>query len=111
MDQKNLELYVQLPWKTITKPDELTTGEPCYMAYNLDLSGCMAHGESIEEAIEMLTEVRREYLKTLIESNLEIPLQWLEPVEQSSSFSSASFSSFELDEIGHEVQNDFEEVA
>jgi predicted RNase H-like HicB family nuclease len=44
------------------------------MAYHPDLPGCMSHGDTPEEALANLSEVKKLYIKTLIEKKQDIPL-------------------------------------
>jgi predicted RNase H-like HicB family nuclease len=53
--------------------DKATDGSYIYLARNPELDGCMAQGETPEEALEYLDEVRIEYLEHLLEHNLPIP--------------------------------------
>lgn len=47
---------------TVVAPDVTTDGEPCYMASHPDLEGCMAHGDTPEEALNNLREATALYL-------------------------------------------------
>ena len=53
--------------------DKTTDGESIYMASNPELEGCMAQGETVEEAQSILEEVRIDYLAHLLEYGLPIP--------------------------------------
>lgn len=57
--------------------DEASDGEIIFMATNPELDGCMAQGETAEEALSILDEVRVDYFAHLIEYGLPIP----EPAE------------------------------
>lgn len=72
--ESNVDKYLKLPYSTIVVPDVTTDGEPCYAAYSPELEGCMSHGDSLEEALHNLSEVRRLYLSTLVAEGLEVPL-------------------------------------
>jgi len=72
--ESNVDKYLKLPYSTIVVFDVTTDGEPCYAAYNPELEGCMSHGDSLEEALHNLSEVRRLYLSTLVAEGLEVPL-------------------------------------
>lgn len=65
--------FLKLPYSTVVVPDVTTDGEPCYLAYNPELEGCMSHGDTPEEALYNLGEVRRLYISTLIAEGLEVP--------------------------------------
>lgn len=43
------------------------------MAYNDELTGCMAMGFTVEEALQNLDEARRDYLETMLQYGVEIP--------------------------------------
>ena len=63
----------QHPFSTYVVPDVTTEEEPCYMAYHLELDGCMSHGETPEEALQNLNEVTEIYLSALSERGIDIP--------------------------------------
>lgn len=73
MATEKLELYARLPYVVEVVPDLTTDGEPCYLARHPELPGCLAHGDTPEEALENLDDARRMYLSALIESGAEIP--------------------------------------
>lgn len=72
--ESNVDKYLKLPYSTIVVFDVTTDGEPCYAAYSPELEGCMSHGDSLEEALHNLSEVRRLYLSTLVAEGLEVSL-------------------------------------
>ena len=53
--------------------DNTTDGENIYMAANPELEGCMAQGETVEEAQSLLEEIRIDYFAHLLEYGLPIP--------------------------------------
>jgi predicted RNase H-like HicB family nuclease len=69
-----LEDYIRLPYSVRVVPDQSTERLLCYMAYHPDLSGCMSHGDTPEEALVNLAGVKKLYIKTLIEKEQDIPL-------------------------------------
>jgi len=71
--KSNAAEFLKLEYSTIVVPDVTTDGEPCYVAYNPELEGCMSHGDTPEEALHNLGEVRRLYISTLIAEGLEVP--------------------------------------
>lgn len=71
--KNNVDRYLKLPYSTIVVPDVTTDGKPCYVAYNPELEGCMSHGDTLEEAVHNLGEVRRLYISALISEGLEVP--------------------------------------
>jgi predicted RNase H-like HicB family nuclease len=58
---------------TELRKEKTTDGESLYLAVTPELEGCMAQGESAEEALESLKEIRLEYIEHLLEFNLPIP--------------------------------------
>ncbi len=55
-------------------PDETTiTNERCYIARHPDLEGCMAQGDTPEEALDNLEQTCAEWLLALKEDGLPIP--------------------------------------
>jgi len=61
-----LEQYIKLPYSIKVVPDQSTEGFPCYMAYHPELSGCMSHGDTVQEAISNLSGAKKLYIKTLL---------------------------------------------
>lgn len=53
--------------------DETTDGGNIYVALNPELYGCLAQGETREEAIQNLYDFRVDYIAHLIENKLPIP--------------------------------------
>jgi len=53
--------------------DKTTDGDYIYIAVNPELEGCMAQGETPEDAVANLEEVRIDYFEHLLEFNLPIP--------------------------------------
>jgi len=53
--------------------DKTTDGDQIYLALNPELEGCMAQGETPQDAITNLEEVRVDYFEHLLEFNLPIP--------------------------------------
>ena len=70
----NLDALMRLPYAVEVVPDTTTDGEPCYLARHPELPGCMAHGDTAEEAVANLGEARRLYIATLLEHKQEVPL-------------------------------------
>ena len=54
--------------------DETTTGESIYLLSHPELPNCMAQGRTIEEAQDNLVDARKEYILSLLEDNLPVPL-------------------------------------
>jgi predicted RNase H-like HicB family nuclease len=53
--------------------DKTTEDEYIYLAVNPELEGCMAQGETPQDALANLEEVRVDYFEHLLEFNLPIP--------------------------------------
>jgi antitoxin HicB len=70
MSEKNLNYYMNLPYKVEIIPEEDGTG---FNAAIPDLKGCMAFGETIEEAYEMIIEVKQAWLEIALERDWQIP--------------------------------------
>jgi predicted RNase H-like HicB family nuclease len=68
-----LAYYVNLPYATTITPDECGD-HPCYMAEHPDLYGCMAQGDTPEEAIQNLREAREDYIAALLDAGIAIPI-------------------------------------
>lgn len=47
--------------------------QPLYLAMNPELEGCMAQGETVEEAANNLAEFRIDYIEHLLEHDLTVP--------------------------------------
>jgi len=53
--------------------DRTTTDGYMYVAYTLELEGCMVQGETVEEAQESLRLFRIDYIQHLLEHQLPVP--------------------------------------
>src|SRR3972149_11913568 len=72
LEKQAKELAAQ-SYQTVIVSDETTDNEPIFVAYNPELRGCMAQGETVAEAVEELAEARLEYILSLLEDGLPIP--------------------------------------
>jgi antitoxin HicB len=70
MSEKNLNYYMNLPYKIEITPEEDGIG---FNAVILDLKGCMAFGETIEEVYETIIEVKQAWLEIALERGWQIP--------------------------------------
>lgn len=70
---KDARFYTALPYAIEVLPDVTTEGHVCYVAKHPELSGCMSHGNTPEEALAHLAEARELYLTTMLEDGLEPP--------------------------------------
>jgi predicted RNase H-like HicB family nuclease len=57
-----------------TFEESLTNGDIVIVARNPELPGCLAHGTTHDEAITNLSEARTEYIYSLLEDGLPVPL-------------------------------------
>lgn len=53
--------------------DETTDGEPVYVAIVPEMPGCIAHGDTVEEALEWLESAKLDHIWFLLDKNLEVP--------------------------------------
>ncbi len=75
---KTIDDYMELPYAEVLQP-ERCIDTFVYVAYNPELPGCMAQGDTIKEASANLKKARREYIELKLKLGWEIPL----PVESS----------------------------
>jgi predicted RNase H-like HicB family nuclease len=67
-------IEIVLPeYAAVVQDEQLSDGTTVYVASHPDLPGCMAHGDSVSEAIGNLHEARALYLRVLKERGMEIP--------------------------------------
>ena len=71
---KDIKYFMSLNYRTDVKPDRTTDDNLCYVASHPELSGCMSHGDTTEEAIDNLKEAKLLYITTLFEEGKAIPL-------------------------------------
>lgn len=64
----------ELPYTVEVAADQTTDEEPVYLARVPELEGCIAQGRSIEDALESLHEARVDYISSLLEEGLPVPL-------------------------------------
>ncbi|MDE2855287.1 MAG: type II toxin-antitoxin system HicB family antitoxin [Chloroflexota bacterium] len=61
------------PYQMMIFLDKTTDGEPIYVALIPELPGCHTHGDTVEEALELLNEVKVEFIYFMLEDGLAIP--------------------------------------
>jgi predicted RNase H-like HicB family nuclease len=61
------------PYVLIVFRDVTTDDEPIYLAMNPELDGCMAQGETMQEAQENLNEFRVDLIEHLLAHELPVP--------------------------------------
>ena len=74
VSQEARTLEAQMPYSIEYDADETTDGHKVYLLSHPELPGCMAQGVTISEAIKELREATVEYLTSLLEDKLPIPL-------------------------------------
>ena len=70
MSEKTLDYYMDLPYTVAITPDEDGVG---FNAEIPRLKGCMAFGESIEEAYRTLIDVKQAWFEIALDRGWEIP--------------------------------------
>ncbi len=53
--------------------DETTDGEPVYVAVVPEMPGCIAHGDTVEDAMEWLESAKLDHIWLLLDHCLEVP--------------------------------------
>lgn len=66
---KNLEYYLNLPYRVEIMPDTLEGG---YIAQCPELPGCITYGDSQEEALHNLTDAKKAWLSAALEDGITI---------------------------------------
>jgi len=66
---KDISYYLSLPYTIIMKRNE----EGIYEARIAELDGCMSHGKTLEEAIEMIEDAKRCWIEAGLEDGDIIP--------------------------------------
>jgi antitoxin HicB len=74
MIKKNLEHYINLPYAIKLSRNK----DNSYFAQIEELPGCITEGETKEEALLMIEDAKKEWIKSALEDNAEIP----EPIDQ-----------------------------
>jgi predicted RNase H-like HicB family nuclease len=90
----------ELPYSVEVAKDETTDGEPVYLARIPELEGCIAQGETIEQAVEDLHQAKIDYIQSLLEDGLPVPKPALRATRTISSSSVTVTLSNRLKEIG-----------
>ena len=76
MNQRMWQLSEKLasrPYRMLTFLDKTTGGEPVYVALIPELPGCHTHGDTVEEAIELINQVKVEFIYFLLDDGLDVP--------------------------------------
>ena len=69
-----LDTYLNLPYQITVGHEECTDGTSCYMARVTDLPGCEYQGDSREEALDGIEEVKAAFLTAMLENGVQPPL-------------------------------------
>jgi antitoxin HicB len=69
MSNKNLEYYLQLPYRMVIYPAQ----EGGYAIEIPELPGCVTQGQTLEEALEMIHDAKVGWLELSLEDGMEIP--------------------------------------
>jgi antitoxin HicB len=70
MITKDSAYYLGLPYRVEAYPDEESR---TFTLVVPDLKGCMAYGETLEEAYEMLTEAKKLWIETALDEGWDVP--------------------------------------
>jgi predicted RNase H-like HicB family nuclease len=68
-----MALYTNHPYRWKMVQDAYNEGEPCYVASYPDLPGCMAQGDTPEEALRSLIGLRDFYIDSMKKRGLPVP--------------------------------------
>lgn len=77
MQTRSLETYMQMPYRTYVAADKCGD-KSCFVAYHPELEGCMAQGDTWEEAINNLKSAKSEYIALCLELGWEVPVPQLQ---------------------------------
>lgn len=69
-NKRSLDYYMSLPYKVEISPEEDGTG---FNASISDLKGCVAFGETVEEAYQTITEVKQTWIEIALERGWRVP--------------------------------------
>ncbi len=79
------EKLAAAPYTVVAAKDETTDGQPIYLLSHPELPGCMAQGADIDEARASLDDARLEYILSLLEDGLDVPVPQLQVTQTISS--------------------------
>ena len=72
VDNKGLEYYTKLPYNIIV--EQWDDGDkPYWVARVVELPHCLIHGDTPEEAVRDIEEVKSDWIKSNLERGLKIP--------------------------------------
>ncbi len=70
---RQAKILADRPYQMVTFQDKTTEGETTYVALIPELPGCHTHGETSHEALELLDEVKTEFIYFLLVDGLNVP--------------------------------------
>ncbi len=70
--EKDLEYYAKLPYNIILEKWDDGEG-PYWVARIVELPHCLIHGDTPEEAVAEIEEVKRDWIESSLERGLKIP--------------------------------------
>ncbi len=85
------------PYTMVVFRDEATDGDFIYLAQHPEIEGCMAQGETMEEAQANLDEVRLDSIEHLLKHGLPVPdPAW---IETSTDVDSVELEDYEVEDL------------
>jgi predicted RNase H-like HicB family nuclease len=63
-----------LPYSVEVAKDETTDGRPIFLARVPELEGCMAQGDTLDQALDSLQEAKLDFILALLVDALPVPL-------------------------------------
>ena len=70
---RRAEELASQPHQMMTFLDKTTDGAPIYFALIPELPGCHTHGDTVKEALELLNEVKIEFIYFMLVDGLAVP--------------------------------------
>jgi len=70
--ESQVDLYANLPYQIAIEKWDDGDG-PYYVAHVLELQGCMIHGDTPEDALHEIEDVKRDWIKTNLELGNKMP--------------------------------------
>jgi predicted RNase H-like HicB family nuclease len=67
-------MFTELPYTVKISKDKTVDGKDVFLASHPELIGCMAQGITVEEAVGNLKEVTYEYILSLLEDKVPVPV-------------------------------------
>ena len=70
---READVLAKRPYQVQVFLDETTDGDPVYVAIVPEMPGCIAHGATVEEAIEWLDSAKLDHICFLLERGQNVP--------------------------------------